>query len=96
MVSKAISISVVVLALATSAALAASITERMQTERMTVTKIDRESGQFFCAEHQRWTRISKSDAAMLGVGDIIGVEAHDGQKVRVLRTAADELSSPER
>ena len=94
--SKVISISVVVLSLATSAALAASWTERMQTERMVVTKVDRENNQFYCAEHQRWTRISKAQAATLNVGDIIGIEAHEGQNVRVLRTAADELSSPER
>ena len=94
MKSKAISITVVALSLATSAALAAGFTERMQTERMTITKVDRDGGRFLCAEHQRWTNVS--DASTLAVGDIVGVDT-DGQgaKVRVLRTAAYELSSPE-
>jgi hypothetical protein len=94
MKSKAISITVVALSLATSAALAASFTEQMQAGRMTITQVDRESGQFFCAEHKRWTRVPKADLALIGVGDIIGVEAHEG-KIRVLRTAAEEMSSPE-
>jgi len=53
MKSKAISITVVALSLATSAALAAGFTERMQTERMTITKVDRDGGRFLLAEHQR-------------------------------------------
>jgi len=54
---KAISISVVMLSLATSAALAAGFTEWMQNERMTVTKVDHDGGRFYCAEHQRWTQV---------------------------------------
>ena len=92
---KAISISVVILSLAASGALAAGFTEWMQGERMTVAKVDRDGQRFFCAEHQRWT--STTDATALGVGDIVSVEPRAGQpaKVRVVRTAADELSSPE-
>ena len=97
MISKAISISVGVLSLATSAALAAGLTERMQTERMTVVQVDRTRGQFLCAEHRRWTQVAKADVTKLGAGDIVSVERGDGQtwKVRVVRTASDELSSPE-
>ena len=97
MKSKAISMIVVVLSLATSAALAADFTERMQTDRMTITKVDRDGGRFLCAEHLRWTHVSKPDATMLAVGDIVSVDAPAGEvtKVRVVRTAADELSSPE-
>jgi ABC-type sugar transport system substrate-binding protein len=92
---KALSISVAILSLAASAALAAGLTERLQGERMTVTKVD--GDRFFCAEHQRWTQFSKRGAAALGVGDIVSVDMQPGQavKVRVVRTAADELSSGE-
>jgi ABC-type sugar transport system substrate-binding protein len=93
---KALSISVAILSLAASAALAAGLTERLQTSRMTVTKVD--GDRFFCAEHQRWTQFSKQGAHALGVGDIVSVDdARPGQpvKVRVVRTAADELSSGE-
>jgi hypothetical protein len=94
---KAISISVVMLSLATSAALAAGFTEWMQNERMTVTKVDHDGGRFYCAEHQRWTQVSKRDATALSVGDIVSMDARGGEtvKVRVVRTAAEELSSPE-
>jgi len=94
---KAIAISVVSLSLATSAALAAGFTEWMQTERMTVAKVDHVGDRFFCAEHQRWTRVSKPEAMTLGVGDIVSVDARPGQPatVRVVRTAAEEMGSPE-
>jgi hypothetical protein len=94
--SKALSISVVMLSLATSAALAAGLTEKLQSDRMTITKLDRNGAQFYCAEHHRWTRVSKTAAAGLTVGDIVSID-RDGEsmKVRVVRTAADELGSPE-
>ena len=62
---------------------------------MTVAKVDRVGQRFFCTEHQRWT--STTDAAALGVGDIVSIEPRGDQpaKVRVVRTAAEELSSPE-
>ena|ERR1041384_2449694 len=97
MKTKAISISVVILSLATSAALAAGLTDWMQAERMTVAKVDHQGERFFCAEHRRWTNVSKPDATTLAVGDIVSVDARPGQRatVRVLRTAAQEIGSPE-
>ena len=97
MKTKAISISVVILSLATSAALAAGLTEWMQTERMTVAKVDHEGDRFLCTEHLRWTKVSKPDATTLAVGDIVSVDARPGQPVtvRVVRTAAQEMGSPE-
>ena len=97
MKTKAMSIAVVTLSLAASAALAGGLTEWMQNERMTVAKIDREGDRFFCAEHQRWTHVSKTEVAALGVGDIVRVDVRPGApaKVHVLRTAAEELSSGE-
>ena len=97
MKTKAISISVVILSLAASAALATGLTELMQAERMTVAKVDHEGNRFLCAEHKRWIHVSKADAAALGAGDIISVDARLGErpKVRVVRTAAQELGSPE-
>src|SRR5688500_11149115 len=49
MITKALSISVGVLALATSA-LAAGLTERLQADRMTVVQVDRAKATFLCAE----------------------------------------------
>jgi hypothetical protein len=97
MMSKALSVSVVVLSLATSAAHAGGLTDRMQSERMTVVKVDGSRGQFLCAEHRRWMRVSPVDAPALGVGDIVTLQRRDGQlpKVTVVRRAAEELASPE-
>ena len=97
MISKAISISVGVLSLATSAALATGLTERMQAERMTVVQVDRSRGQFLCAEHRRWTQVAKAEVTKLAAGDIVRVERGDDQvwKIRVVRTASEELASPE-
>ena len=94
----ALSISVVAVSLATSTALAAGLTERLQTERMTVVQVDRSGSRFLCAEHRRWVRVPKADAATLAIGDIVSVERRGGEvsRVRVVRTAADELASPER
>ena len=98
MITRTLTISVAVLSLATSAALAASLTERLQTERMTVVKVDRANQRFFCAEHRHWTRVSTTDVALMSSGDIVSVHRQDGQlpRVTVVRTAAEELASPER
>jgi threonine/homoserine efflux transporter RhtA len=98
MISKVLSISVAVVSLATSAAVAASLTERMGTERMTIVRVDRAQHRFLCAEHRHWTRISKTDVAVLASGDIITVHRQEAglPRVKVVRTAAEELASPER
>jgi len=97
MISKTVTISVGILSLATSAALASGLTERMQSERMTVVQVDRSRGRFLCAEHRRWTPVPKADVANLATGDIVSVAGRDGQvsRVRVVRKAAEELASPE-
>jgi hypothetical protein len=98
MIMRTLTISVAVLSLATSAALAASLTERLQSERMTVVKVDRVNQRFFCAEHHHWTRVSKTDVALMSSGDIVSVHRQGGPlpRVTVVRTAAEELASPER
>lgn len=60
--------------------------------------LDRSGSRFLCAEHRRWVRVPKADAATLAIGDIVSVERRGGEvsRVRVVRTAADELASPER
>jgi hypothetical protein len=97
MTNRALAIGVVVLALATSSAHAAGLTERVQSERMTVVKVDAVRGRFLCAEHGRWMRVSGADAPALGIGDIVTLQRREGQppRVTVVRTAADELTSPE-
>ena len=97
MISKAIALSVAAVSMATSAACAADLTERMMSERMTVVKVDRAQGRFLCAEHRHWTWISKQDAALIGTGDIVSLQrdARSLPRIRVIRAAADELSSPE-
>ena len=76
MINKVIAINVAVVALVSSAAVA-GLTDRMQSERMTVVRVDKTNQRFFC--------------------DIVSVESRDGAlpRVKVVRTAADELSSPE-
>jgi hypothetical protein len=73
------------------------LTERLQAERMTVVQVDRSRGQFLCAEHRRWTQVAKADVTRLAAGDIVSVEHGAGQvwRVRVVRTASEELTSPE-
>ena len=81
---------------AASAALAAGWTERLQTERMTVLKVDRAAGQYQCVEHQRWTSVAKDSLAPCGTGDIVRVEPAAGRpRLVLLRMASDELASPE-
>jgi len=96
MMSKAIAVSVAMLSMASSAAFA-DLTERLMRERMTVVKVDREHGRFFCAEHRHWTSISKQDATLIGTGDIVSLQRDAGSlpRIRVVRAAADELTSPE-
>jgi hypothetical protein len=98
MINKVLSISVAVLSLGTSVAVAASLTDRLATERMTVVQVDRSQHRFLCAEHRHWTRISKTDVAVLASGDIVTVHrpAAGLPRVKVVRTAAEELGSPER
>jgi hypothetical protein len=97
MMTKALSIGVGIVALATSA-VAAGLTEQLQADRMTVVQVDRTRAKFLCAEHRNWTAVPPADVPALSVGDIVAVERSQGRvaKVRVVRTAADELSSPER
>ena len=96
MINKVIAINVAVVALVSSAAVA-GLTDRMQSERMTVVRVDKANQRFFCAEHRHWTIVPKADAARLAPGDIVSVESRDGAlpRVKVVRSAADELSSPE-
>jgi hypothetical protein len=98
MIKNALWISVAAVALGASAAGAGGFTERMATERMTVVQVDRAQGRFLCAEHGRWTRIAKTDVAILASGDIVTVGRPAGgpARVTVVRTAAEELASPER
>jgi hypothetical protein len=76
---------------------ASSLTERIGAERMTVLKVDLATGRFLCVEHRRWTPSVKSDLRGLQPGDIVRVEprAGEGAHLVLLRTAAEELSSPE-
>ena len=98
MLTRTLSIGAVAIAWATSAALAAGLTEELQTGRMTVVKVDREAGRFLCAEHGKWTTAVKPDLWRVEPGDIVRVERGESTLVRVvlLRTAADELTSPEK
>jgi hypothetical protein len=87
----------VVVAAMTGSVAVAGITERLQTDRMTVLNVDRTSGSFQCVEHRTWTPVSKDSLAGVAQGDIVRVEKAPGQRARlvVVRTASDELSSME-
>jgi hypothetical protein len=97
MVIRAISAGVVAVAVAASAAMAAGLTERLQASRMTVLQVDKVAGRFMCVEHYRWTAVDRSNLGSVQPGDIVRVEQANGRPGRLvlLRTAADELTSPE-
>jgi len=50
-----------------------------------------------CAEHRRWTSVSGSDLSTVHPGDIVRIDRIDGKlpRITVVRTAADEIGSPE-
>lgn len=77
---------------------AGTLTEVIQRSRMTVLDVDRASGRFLCVEHRRWTPVVRADLAAVTVGDIVRVERQGDARaaLTVVRTAAEELSSPER
>jgi nitrous oxidase accessory protein NosD len=97
MVMRTLSIGAVALAAAASVATAAGWTEQLLTGRMTVVSVDRAAGRFLCAEHGRWTATAGDDLKAVHTGDIVRVERARGglARVTVLRTAADEIGSPE-
>ena len=94
---RSLTMAVGVVFVAASTALAAGWTERLQTERMTVLKVDQASGRFQCAEHRQWITVAKDSMMPASPGDIVRLERTGGQRARlvVLRSAADELASPE-
>jgi hypothetical protein len=97
MVTRVLSITTAVVSLAVSAAVAASLTDQLQTSRMRVVQVDKSAGKFLCAEHQRWTVVSTADLKAVSSGDIVKLERRDGQpsRITVLRHASDEIGSPE-
>jgi hypothetical protein len=76
---------------------ASSLTERMEGARMTVLKTDPAAGRFLCVEHQSWMPVMASDLRGLQPGDIVRVDRQSGADARLvlLRTAAEEIGSPE-
>ena len=97
MLKRTFPFSLAAVVLAASAALAAGLTDRLQAERMTVVKVDHAAGRFECAEHRRWTVVLRADLREVHPGDIVKVEPAKGKPARmvVVRTAADEIASPE-
>ena len=77
---------------------AGALTDRVEARRMTVLKTDLGTGRFLCVEHLHWTSVAKADLRGLQPGDIVRVEPQSSGPTRLvlLRTAAEELSSPEK
>ena len=74
---------------------ASSLTERMDS-RMTILKTDLSTGRFLCVEHGSWTSVVTSTLRGRQPGDIVRVDQRGGEaRLVVLRTAAEELGSPE-
>jgi hypothetical protein len=96
---KRVSTVLAIVAVTGSAAIAmaaGTLTDLMQTSRMTVVKVDRATGQFLCAEHRKWTTVARADLASVNAGDIVRIDRGDGRAhLTVLRTAAEEIASPE-
>ena len=84
-------------AAAASVSFAAGLTERLQSDRMTVLNVDRAGNRVQCVEHRKWTSVAQGMAEPVQVGDIVRFERTGGgvARVVVLRMAADELTSPE-
>jgi hypothetical protein len=82
-----------------SAALAATgtLTELMQSSRMTVVTVDRAGSRFLCAEHHKWTAVAPADLNGVKPGDIVRVERGQDRAAHltVLRDAVEEIASPE-
>ena len=96
---KRLSTALAILCVTGSAAIATAagtLTDLIQNSRMTVVKVDRTGGRFLCAEHLRWTAVATADLTRVSPGDIVRVERGEGRAhLTVLRTAADEIASPE-
>ena len=75
---------------------ASSLSERMEA-RMTVLKTDPATGRIQCVEHRSWTSVVSSDLQSVQAGDIVRMQpqANGEMRIVVLRTAADEIGSPE-
>ena len=101
MLKRVLSVSLVALTftatIAAATAAASGLTERLAFSRMTVLKVDTATGRFMCAEHLKWTPVAKADLQGLGAGDIVRVDTRPGAPAHLvlLRTAAEELASPE-
>ncbi|OLD45642.1 MAG: hypothetical protein AUI48_11895 [Chloroflexi bacterium 13_1_40CM_2_68_14] len=101
MFKRALSTSLLVLsaaaAISATIVAASGISERVEAYRMTVLKTDTATGRFQCVEHLRWTPVVKADLRGLHSGDIVRVVLQQGRPARLvlLRTAAEEISSPE-
>jgi hypothetical protein len=95
MLTRKLSMSLVVLSLAGSPAAADSLTEGIQAGRMTVLRVNKDVGAFECVEHRRWTTGRKADLAIVNPGDIVRVDGKNGRPPRIifLRSAAEELAS---
>jgi hypothetical protein len=89
--------SLAVLSLGSTVAVVQAESRPMDGHRMTVVRVDLEHGRMLCAEHQRWVRVAKADLQHVLPGDVVRVDRVAGQLPRLvlLRTAADEIASPE-
>jgi hypothetical protein len=90
--------------------MAQSLTDLIQTSRLTVVEVDREAGRLRVRDSSEMCsdltchgslvvteEASKADLGLIHPGDIIKVEASGGrpEKIVVLRRAWEELTSPE-
>src|SRR5437870_13825353 len=78
MVTRVLSITAAVVSLATAAAAAGTLTDRLQTARMTVLRVGKGADQFMCAEPRRWTSGSGSDLSAARAGHNVRLAALRG------------------
>ncbi len=97
MLRRAIATATALLALTASIVPAQSAGGTFNDQRMTVLRVDPERGRLMCAEHHRWLSVAKGNPQGAKPGDIVRVDRTNGgaARVRLLRTAADEIASPE-
>ena len=93
-----VAVVMMVTAAASSAATVENLTDQLQRTRTKVVKVDRVAGKILCAESGRWVPVAKQDLDRVQPGDVVRLDrGSNGQLPRlvIVRTAAQELASPE-
>jgi hypothetical protein len=93
-----VAVVMMITAAASSAATVENLTDQVQRTRTRVVKVDRAAGRILCADSGRWLPVARQDLERVQPGDVVRLDrGSNGQPPRlvIMRTAAQELASPE-